>query len=195
MPRLKQRTPELRERLLTAAVELLSREGVKGFTARTIAHEATTSPPALYELFGDKAGLLREVFFEGFRRLHRALDAVPETVDARGDLLALAGAYREFMLANPNLAQLMFSRPFADFDPSCSESQAGAAVRELIVGRIAGAVQVGVLQGDPLDLAHVLVALIQGFVAAESARRIGRTAAAVERRWSLAVGALLDGLG
>jgi hypothetical protein len=28
-----------------------------------------TSVPAVYELFGDKAGLVREIFFEGFRRL------------------------------------------------------------------------------------------------------------------------------
>ena len=33
---------------------------------------AQTSTPAVYELFGDKAGLVREVFFEGFRLLRAA---------------------------------------------------------------------------------------------------------------------------
>ena len=71
MPRAKQRTPELRDRVLLHAVDLLARDGVAGFTARRIAREAATSIPAVYELFGDKAGLLREVFFEGFRLLRK----------------------------------------------------------------------------------------------------------------------------
>jgi AcrR family transcriptional regulator len=75
MPRAKQRTPELRDRLLQVAVETLESEGVGGFTTRRVAEEAATSTPAVYELFGDKAGLVREVFFEGFRLLRLHLDA------------------------------------------------------------------------------------------------------------------------
>jgi AcrR family transcriptional regulator len=193
MPRTKQRTPELRDRVLVAAVDLLAREGVTGFTARAVAREAATSTPALYELFGDKAGLLREIFFEGFRLLHRQLEALPRTADPRADLVALADVYRGFIRRQPALAQLMFSRPFAHFDPSESELQAGGAVRELIVERVRRAIDASVLHGDPLDLAHVLVALVQGLVAAENTDRLGRTSAAVDHRWTLAIDAVLDG--
>src|SRR5579871_3083791 len=140
MPRAKQRTPELRDRVLVAAVGLLARDGVAGFTARAIAREAATSPPAVYELFGDKAGLLREVFFEGFRLLRGQLDALASTEDPRADLLALVETYRNFIRAQPVLAQLMFSRPFADFDPSEAELRAGAAVRKFIFGRVRRAI-------------------------------------------------------
>lgn len=196
MPRPKRRTPELREQVLAAALDLLTREGVGAFTARGIAREADTSPPALYELFGDKAGLLREVFFEGFRMLRRELDALDdESDDPRAGLLALAETYRGFIRAHPVLAQVMFSRPFADFDPSASELQAGASVRTFIVERVQRAIDAGALHGEATDLAHVLVAVVQGLVVAENAQRLGSAQASVDRRWALAVNAVLDGFG
>ena len=57
MPRAKQRTPELRDRLLEVAIATLSEEGIARFTTRRVAERAGTSVPAVYELFDDKAGL------------------------------------------------------------------------------------------------------------------------------------------
>lgn len=194
LPRPKQRTPELREQMVAAAVELLAREGVGAFTARSVARAAETSPPAMYELFGDRAGLLREVFFEGFRMLARELGELPQSEDPRADLEAMADAYRDFIRAQPVLAQLMFSRPFADFDPSAAELAAGAAVRELIVAHVHRAIAAGAIGGEETDVAHVLVALVQGLALAEQSKRLGSTRASVDRRWRLAVSAILDGL-
>jgi AcrR family transcriptional regulator len=194
MPRPKQRTPELRDQVLGAAVELLAREGVSGFTTRSLAREANTSTPAVYELFGDRAGLLREVFFEGFRMLRSELDDLPPADSPRAELIALANAYRAFIREHPVLTQLMFSRPFADFDPSRAELQAGASVRLFIIERVRRAVDAGVLYGEETDLAHVLVALVQGLVAAEISERLGSTPRSIDRRWTLAVNAMLDGL-
>jgi AcrR family transcriptional regulator len=61
MPR---RTPELRDRLLDVAIATLSEEGIARFTTRRVAERAGTSVPAVYELFDDKAGLVRAMFFE-----------------------------------------------------------------------------------------------------------------------------------
>ncbi len=195
VPRPKLRTPELRERVLDTAIEVLAREGVAGFTTRRVAREATTSTPAVYELFGDRAGLLREVFFEGFRLLRRELDALPRCEDPRAELIGLADIYRDFMRARPVLAQLMLSRPFADFDPSRSELEAGASVRTFILARVRRAIGAGVLRGEETDIAHVLIALVQGLVAAESAERLGSSQQSIERRWRLALDAALRGLG
>jgi AcrR family transcriptional regulator len=194
MPRAKQRTPELRDRVLRVALDTLAAEGVAGFTTRRVAGEAGTSTPAVYELFGDKAGLVREVFFEGFRMLQRHFDEVTPTEDARADLLAVALSFRRFVHDHPVLADVMFARPFSDFDPGPDERQAGAAVRRTVVGYVRRAIDAGVLAGDEVDIAHALVALTQGLAAAESSRRLGTSPASVDRRWSLAVGALLDGL-
>lgn len=195
MPRAKQRTPELRDRVLLHAVDLLARDGVTGFTARRIAREAATSIPAVYELFGDKAGLLREVFFEGFRLLRQRLDELPRTDDPRADLIALADAYRDFIHKHPVLAQLMFSRPFADFDPNESELRAGASVRKLIVERVRAAIDADVLRGDATDLSHIFVATVQGLAAADLDGRLGSSRASIDRRWRLAIDAMIAGFG
>ncbi len=194
MPRPKQRTDELREHVLETALGWLAREGAAGFTTRSVAREAGTSTPAVYELFGDKGGLLREVYFEGFRRLRSRLDLLDESADTRADLLALVQAYRGFMGENKVLAELMFSRPFTEFQPGPEQLRAGSSVRTFILARVRRCIEAGVLVGDETDIAHVLIALTQGLAAAESTKRLGRSRASVDRRWELAINALLDGL-
>jgi AcrR family transcriptional regulator len=193
MPRTKQRTPELRTKLLESAVEVLGREGSAGFTTRSIARAADTSPPAVYELFGDRGGLIREVFFEGFRLLGSQLATLEESADPRADLIAMAAAYREFVRRNPELAQVMFSRPFTDFSPGPPEIRKSASVRRRIVATVRRSIDAGQLDGDEVDIAHAIVALIQGLAAAESSRRLGTSKASIDRRWAIAIDALLDG--
>ena len=197
MPRAKQRTPALREHVLRVAVATLAAEGVAGFTTRMVARGADTSTPAVYELFGDKAGLVREVFFEGFRLLGERLDRLDGTEDPRADLADVARVYRAFVRENPVLADVMFSRPFADFDPGPDELEAGAAVRRHVVDRVRRCIEAGVIsaaKGDETDVAHVLVALAQGLAAQETAGWLGTSQRSIDRRWDLAVAALLDGL-
>ena len=194
MPRAKQRTSELREHVLSVAVATLADGGVAAFTTRRVAQRARTSTPAVYELFGDKAGLVREVFFEGFRRLGERFGALEHTPDPVADLTAVLGAFREFGRDNPVLAELMFSRPFADFDPGPGELAAAAAVREFIVAAVRRCTSAGLLAGTDADIAHVLVALAQGLAAQEAAGWLGSTQAARDRRWTLAITAVLDGL-
>jgi AcrR family transcriptional regulator len=194
VPRAKQRTPQLRDHVLHVAVSTLAAEGVTGFTTRKVAQQAETSTPAVYELFGDKAGLVREVFFEGFRLLRLHFDQLAESSDPRADLVGVVKAFRGFARGNPVLAEVMFSRPFVDFDPGPDELRAGSAVREFIVGRVRRCTDAGILGGDDTDIAHVLVALAQGLAAQESAGWLGTSQASRDRRWDLATRAVLDGL-
>jgi AcrR family transcriptional regulator len=194
VPRPKQRTPELREHVLSVALELLASDGVAAFTTRSVARESHTSTPAIYELFGDKSGLVREMFFEGFRMLRRQLGAFTETADPRADLVQLIELYRGFIRQNPVLAEVMFSRPFTDFSPSPAELKASGSVRTLIIARVRRCIDAGLMQGDETDIAHVFVALVQGLAAAEGTRRLGANRKSVDRRWALAVDAVLKGL-
>jgi AcrR family transcriptional regulator len=193
MPRAKQRTPELAERVLAASLRLLADEGPGALTARRVAQEARTSPAAVYELFGDKAGVVRALFFAGFERLAEQLGAPDPEADPVEDLRSLATRYRAFVTTHPAWSAVMFSRPFASFDPAPEEAAAGAAVRERIVAAVRAAVDAGRLTGDATDISHAFVALIHGMAAAEAAQRLGRTEATVRRRWRVAVDALLAG--
>jgi AcrR family transcriptional regulator len=194
VPRVKQRTNDLHERGVFTALAVLAEEGVTGLTTRNVARRADASVPAVYEVFGDKAGLIRAVFFEGFRMLGDALAALPPADDPLEALERVAEGYREFVVANPVLAQVMFSRPFADFDPTTAEDKAGVKVRGIFVERVQAAVDAGLIAGDPTDIALVFFALLDGLAAAESARRLGSSRASVDRRWRLGIKALFAGL-
>jgi len=172
----------------------LEREGVAAFTTRKVASDADTSTNALYELFGDKAGLVREVFFEGFRILWRRLGEHESTDDPRSDLLVTLGTIRSFVGEKPVLATVMFSRPFTDFDPGPDEARAGRGVRELVVDRVRRFLEAEALVGDETDIAHVLLAVVQGLAAQEAAGWLGSSAPSVDRRWDLALHTVLDGL-
>jgi AcrR family transcriptional regulator len=193
LPRPKQRTPELRDRVVRSAVALLAADGVAGFTTRRVAEAAETSIPAVYELFGDRAGLVREVYLAGFRQLRSRLEALPLGAHARTDLTDAVRSLRAFVRDNPVLADVMFTRPFADYSPGPDEMHATAPVRELFVGRVRRCIEVGVLAGDPTDIAHVLLALALGLAAQETAGWLGSSQASRDRRWALAVQAALAG--
>ncbi|GAA2795917.1 hypothetical protein GCM10010452_25240 [Crossiella cryophila] len=192
---MKQRTDALRERGLASALEVLAEQGVAGLTTRTVASRANASVPAIYEVFGDKSGLVREVFFEGFRLLAAELSALPPTEDPLRALRRLAEGFRRFVSAHPVLAEVMFARPFADFDPTAAEVKAGVKVRKIFVQHIRAALDAGLIVGDPADVALVYFTMVQGLAAAESALRLGGSKQSVDRRWRLGLDALLRGLG
>ena len=193
MPRVKQRTPELRDRVVDVAVSTLCEDGMSGFTTRRVAERAGTSVPAVYELFSDKDGLLRAVFFEGFRRLGGELVAIPETPDELGDLRAVIPVFRRFCLDYPPLARVMFSRPFQELDPDPDQLAASPTVREILVGKVQRCITAGVLAGDPVDISHVLLALAQGLAVQEAGQWLGTSAGSVDRRWDVGVQAVLAG--
>ena len=92
------------------------------------------------------------------------------------------------------LAEVMFSRPFTDFDPTADEAKAAVTVRRIFVRHVRTAVDARVLAGDPTDIALVFFTFVEGLAAAENARRLGSSKQSVDRRWRLAVNALLRGL-
>ena len=139
--------------------------------------------------------MVRELYFEGFRRLLADLSSLAETDDPMSDLWALATGYRRFMRANRALTDVMFSRPFTDFSPGPDELAATSSVRVLIVARVRRCIDAGRLRGDETDVAHVFVAMIQGMGFAEAAGRLGTSTESVERRWRLAIGTLFNGFG
>ena len=134
------------------------------------------------------------MFFEGFRLLGDRFRRLKESDDPHADLIRMVGAFRVFVRENPVLAQVMFSRPFADFDPGPGDLVAGAKVRDFMVGRVRRCIDAGIIEGDQTDIAHGLYALAQGLAMQEAAGRLGSSRASVNRRWELTIRAFLGGL-
>jgi AcrR family transcriptional regulator len=180
--------------LLQVALSVLASEGVEGFTTRRVAERASTSTPAVYELFGDRAGLVKEMFFEGFRRLRARFDSLSESDDPASDLLDAIYTFRSFARDDPELVQLMFTRPFSDFDPAPKDLQAGSSTREFVIRRVRRCLDAGMLSGDATDIAHVLLAVCQGLAIQETAGWLGTSEKSRDRRWALATKTVIEGL-
>jgi AcrR family transcriptional regulator len=192
MPRAKLRTPALKEQVLRAAVSTIADERSR-FTTRRIARDAGTSPAAIYELFDDRSGLLRAVFFDCFQVLDTYFAGLETTDDPIDDLHRMFRAFRTFARENPGMTDLMFSLPFPDFEPGPEEADAGAATRGAIVDRIQRCLASGQLHGDPTDIAHAFLALAQGLAQQEGAGWLGSSAESATRRWEIAFDLLVGG--
>ena len=194
MGRPKLHNEQVRDQLLSHAIALLEKDGPPAVRARRVADHAGTSTAALYELFGDKGGLIRAVFFEGFAALHEALTAVPTTDDPRRDLIALMAASREFAIARPMLFEVMYARPFAEFDPSAEETEVGNAIYRLTVKAVGRWLSAEGSAMSAVAASHVLVATHRGLLATELAGLAGRSESTRRRRYALGVEAVLAGL-
>ena len=194
MGRPKLRTDELRDRLLDEALRLLEQDGPSAVRARTVAGAAGLSTAALYELFGDKSGLVRALFFESFALLDERQRALTSSGDERDDLVALLATTRDFALERPMLFDLMFGRPFEEFDPGTADSEVARAIYRRYVGAVTrwlGSIGSSL---SPKLAAELLVATHRGLVAAELAGLLGRTAASRSTKYRAGVDVVLAGL-
>jgi AcrR family transcriptional regulator len=194
MGRPKLRTADVRDGALRCAMDLLEREGPPAVSARRVAASAGTSTAALYELFGDKAGLLRAAYGQGFAALRAVLDAVEVDTDPRRSLVRLLDASRRFARERPMLFELMYSRPFAEFAPGPEDREAAVGVYRTIVAAVRRWLRDAGATGSATEAAHVLVAAHRGFVTAELAGIAGSSRASIDARYRRGVDAVLEGL-
>ncbi len=125
----------LREALITAALELISQKGPAGFTFADAARAAGVSPAAPYRHFRDRDALMADVARRGFEEfadaLARAWDGGKPT--PREAFERVGRAYLEFASKEPAFFSAMFESglPVADY-PEVGEAgdRAFAVLRE-----------------------------------------------------------------
>ena len=111
MPRKKYHHGDLKNALIKAGVEILSKEGIEGLSLRKVAQWAGVSYNAPYSHFSDKQSLIAAISTEGFKQLYVELDAAvlayPD--DPKQQLLEGAWAYVQFAINNTDTFKIMFS--------------------------------------------------------------------------------------
>lgn len=135
-------TEHVRHEVLTAAGELLIREGMGGFTIEKVAQRSGASKMTIYKLWPSKGALALEGYFT---TVEEAL-AFPDTHDVKADLRSQLHAFVDLLTqtnAGPTLAQLIGQ---AQTDPALMEAYLSTysgprrdlAVRRLEAGRAQG---------------------------------------------------------
>ena len=95
------------DQILTAAADLLEKNGVEGVTTRAVCRAAGITAPTLYRHFGDKDGLLRAVVAQGVNAFMAHKRANRQTADAMADLRRGWDRWIAFALERPKLFRLM----------------------------------------------------------------------------------------
>lgn len=111
MPHKKYHHGDLKNALIKAGVEILSKEGIEGLSLRKVAQRAGVSHSAPYSHFPDKQSLIAAISTEGFNQLYAELDAAISAypTDPKEQLKEGAAAYVEFALNNTDTFKIMFS--------------------------------------------------------------------------------------
>jgi len=96
--------------LLRVAESLLEQGGPDAVTTRAVCDAVNVGAPTLYHHYGDKNGLLDALVAKGVKAFLKRKQAVPDTADARADLISGWESFVEFALERPQLFRLMVQR-------------------------------------------------------------------------------------
>lgn len=121
--------PDLRARLMQAALVELDANGIEGVSIRAVARRAGVSHAAPGYEFGDRSGLLTALATEGFLRLAQALATAAQSAPEgrRARLIAVGEAYVRFARDNAALYALLFdSAELRRADPVLAEASGRA---------------------------------------------------------------------
>jgi AcrR family transcriptional regulator len=129
---------DLRDALISLALETLEKSGPEELTLRGLAERAGVSGMAPYRHFADKTALLRAVAAHGFAILKEDFKAVDDPANPRRAIEAFGLAYARFVLERPGLFRLMFDGPpllsveEMDADPDNSYNLLGQRLAQVV---------------------------------------------------------------
>lgn len=101
---------DLKNALIKAGIEILSKEGIEALSLRKVAKKAGVSHTAPYAHFADKQALIAAVAAEGYKKLYEQLISAQDAHDEPlARLMATAHAYLQFALDEPDHFRITFS--------------------------------------------------------------------------------------
>ena len=118
---------DLRKRIVEAARDIVSEQGLDALSMRALAVRIGHSPGTIYLHFQDKDELLQSVMLEGFKRLGVSMQREIEKVGTDAPPLeryaATGRAYARFALENTGYFRAMFEVPGVAQLETCPEPQ------------------------------------------------------------------------
>ncbi|SAK67618.1 TetR family transcriptional regulator [Caballeronia hypogeia] len=129
----------LRERILEVSRQIVKRDGFASLSMRKLADAIDYSPAALYLHFRSRGEIAQALRMEGHARLHEAFLAQASIAEPAARLNAMARAYVEFGLAEPETYRLMFMEPAEPPDAAANAIDPAAHGRAPTLSLIADA--------------------------------------------------------
>jgi AcrR family transcriptional regulator len=184
---------EQAQAILDAASCLLSDEGPGALTVRRIATAAGCSTMGVYSRFGNKDGVVDELFAEGFEHLLDGLGALAVTDDPVDDLRRRGHRYREVAHEHATHYMVMFGGVVPGFTPSERNHELAMSAFDGLVAAVQRCIDAGRFHGDAADLAQVHWATMHGLVMLELVGLCPLMAEEPERRYDRALDLMFAG--
>ena len=112
------RRQETTARIVAAAWDLAGDKGVAGFSLAELAARLGMRAPSLYSYFPSKNAIYDAMFADGNRMLQDRALALPDQVDAREFLVAVATLFVDFATEDPARYSLLFGVPVPRWQPA-----------------------------------------------------------------------------
>jgi AcrR family transcriptional regulator len=175
------------DHIVRAGRTILDEEGLDSLTMQRVAVVVGVRAPSLYKRVRDRAELVRLIAGDIELELGAMLDAAAATGDPRGNLRAIAHAFRTYALAHPGAYALLFARlPDAwRLDPDPGPRTFDSLFRT--VAELSGPEHV-------LEAARTVVAWASGFVGMELAGAF-RLGGDVDAAFAYGVERIADAIG
>ena len=157
---------DLKNALIKAGLEILSKEGLSGLSLRKVARKAGVSHSAPYAHFTDKQALIAAISTEGYCLLYEKFQGIRESYrdDPNRQLFEVAWAYVQFAQSNPAQFKVTFSNVVArEKDYPALVEMTGKCFNQVtqIVQDCQGA---GILTPSPPDIMAVSIwSVVHGF--------------------------------
>jgi AcrR family transcriptional regulator len=189
---------DLRNTLISIAIELLGEEGIHGLSLRKIAQRAGVSHNAPYMHFADKEALLAAISEAGFRLLSSEVESAISKagISTRQQLMAASNAYVNFAIDRPDRLQVMFYPYDALKYPKTIEAS------QLSLNRLFEIVKTGqengsLISGDTEEMTKAIWAMVHGIATISIAYKTNILSSkhiSTEPSISIFMNFLLDGL-
>jgi AcrR family transcriptional regulator len=166
MPEKKYHHGDLKNALIEAGAEILSKEGVSGLSLRKVASRAGVSHAAPYAHFTDKQALIAAISTEGYHRLYEKLAGAVQEYQGHPlrQFVEVAWAYIEFAHSDPAHFKITFSSVVEKEKDFPAFVEMTGKNFQLLIEIVESCQAAGVLKTGPADVMAVSVwSLVHGF--------------------------------
>ena len=158
----------LRKQILDDASNLLMREGTNALSMRRIAQTVGCSTTVLYTMFGNKQGLLDELYFRGIEIWRQTLEAIEHPGNSLDYIFSIGGAYRNFALTNSSYYSLMFLKVIPEYTPSENNFKLATDSFKILVEAVQDCIAPGETpESEAWEIARIIWATLHGHIGLE----------------------------
>jgi AcrR family transcriptional regulator len=154
----------LKNELIDAGVELISKKGIDSLSLRSLAKQLGVSHTAIYRHFKNKESLVLQIIEHGYTLLHTSLEKAVKESDNIIEQFILSGRYYlKFAIDYPNYYNVMFGKYINKSDYSENLREKSMKPFNLIADIIYKAQQAGYIKKiDHRKAAFVVWSLVHG---------------------------------